>query len=104
MSLKKEMITKIIKRSGEIVDFDPAKITKAVLKAAEAVGLEHPAKLADKLTEEVLQRIGKKFHHHSIPAVEEIQDIVEETLIINRQIKMAKSYILYRDQHRQLRD
>jgi len=104
MSPKKEMITKIIKRSGEIVDFDPAKITTAILKAAEAVGLEHPTKLAGKLTEEVLQRIGKKFHYHSIPAVEEIQDIVEETLIINRQIKMAKSYILYRDQHRQLRD
>jgi len=104
MSPKKEMITKIIKRSGEILDFDPAKITTAILKAAEAVGLEHPDRLADKLTEEVLQRIGKKFHHHSIPAVEEIQDIVEETLIINRQIKMAKSYILYRDQHRQLRD
>ncbi len=104
MSPKKEMITKIIKRSGEISDFDQTKITEAIYKAAEAVGLEHPEKLANKLTEEVLQRISKKFHHHSIPAVEEIQDIVEETLIINRQIKMAKSYILYRDQHRQLRD
>lgn len=104
MSPKKELITKIIKRSGEITDFDQAKITDAIFKAAEAVGLEHPEKLANKLTEEVLQRISKKFHHHSIPAVEEIQDIVEETLIINRQIKMAKSYILYRDQHRQLRD
>jgi len=104
MSPKKEMITKIIKRSGEISDFDQTKITEAIFKAAEAVGLEHPEKLANKLTEEVLQRISKKFHYHSIPAVEEIQDIVEETLIINRQIKMAKSYILYRDQHRQLRD
>ncbi|MFA4943028.1 MAG: anaerobic ribonucleoside-triphosphate reductase, partial [Patescibacteria group bacterium] len=104
MSPTKEMITKIIKRSGEIADFDQTKITEAIFKAAEAVGLEHPEKLANKLTEEVLQRISKKFHYHSIPAVEEIQDIVEETLIINRQIKMAKSYILYRDQHRQLRD
>jgi len=104
MSPKKEMITKIIKRSGEIADFDQTKITEAIFKAAEAVGLEHPEKLANKLTEEVLQRINKKFHYHSIPAVEELQDIVEETLIINRQIKMAKSYILYRDQHRQLRD
>ncbi len=104
MNLKKELITKIIKRSGEISDFDQTKITEAIFKAAEAVGVEHPEKLADKLTEEVLQRISKKFHYHSIPAVEEIQDIVEETLIINRQIKMAKSYILYRDQHRQLRD
>jgi len=104
MSPKKEMITKIIKRSGKIADFDQTKITEAIFKAAEAVGLEHPEKLANKLTEEVLQRINKKFHYHSIPAVEELQDIVEETLIINRQIKMAKSYILYRDQHRQLRD
>ncbi len=104
MSPKKEMITKIIKRSGEIVDFDPAKITEAIEKAAEAVGLERSEKLARKLSEEVISRLSKKFHYHSIPAVEEIQDVVEETLIVNRQIKMAKSYILYRDQHRQLRD
>jgi len=62
MSPKKEMITKIIKRSGEISDFDQTKITEAIFKAAEAVGLEHPEKLANKLTEEVLQRISKKFH------------------------------------------
>ena len=37
-------------------------------------------------------------------AVEEVQDIVEETLIQNRRIKIAKSYILYRDQRARIRE
>ena len=48
--------------------------------------------------------LSKKFHHRSIPAVEEVQDIVEEVLIQNRQIKIAKAYILYRDQRARLRE
>jgi ribonucleoside-triphosphate reductase (formate) len=48
--------------------------------------------------------LNQKFHKNSIPAVEEVQDIVEEILIESKLIKIAKAYILYRDQHRQLRD
>ncbi|MFH0840931.1 MAG: ribonucleoside triphosphate reductase [bacterium] len=98
-----KVITKIRKRSGEIVDFDKAKIVSAIYKAAQAVGIEDQ-ELADRLSDEVVEEIKQKFHSRSIPAVEEIQDIVEEVLIQNRRIKMAKAYILYRDQRRQLRE
>ncbi len=98
-----ETISKLIKRSGEIVNFDQDKISKAIYKAALAVGVDD-RHLAKKLTDQVVMQMNKKFHKSSIPAVEEVQDIVEEVLIENKLIKIAKAYILYRDQHRQLRD
>jgi anaerobic ribonucleoside-triphosphate reductase len=101
--MEKEIVTQIRKRSGDIVDFDREKITNAIFKASEAIGAGD-MDLAKKLSAEVIEITGKKFHTRSIPAVEEIQDIVEEVLITNRQIKIAKNYILYRDQHARLRE
>jgi len=98
-----ETITKIIKRSGEIADFDQDKIAKAIYKAALAIDVDD-RHLAKKLSDQVVIKLNKKFHKNSIPAVEEIQDIVEEVLIENKLIRIAKAYILYREQHRQLRD
>ena len=97
------IITQIRKRSGEIVDFDRAKITTAIKKAQESCN-NTDADLAEKLTNQVVDKLARKFHARSIPAVEEIQDAVEETLIESKQIHLAKAFILYRDQHRQLRD
>ncbi len=102
-SLNIETISKLRKRSGEIVDFDSNKIENAIYKAALSVDVDDKL-LAKKLTTEVIEKINSKFHKNSIPAVEEIQDIVEEVLISNKLIKIAKSFIIYRDQHRQLRD
>ncbi len=98
-----KQISQILKRSGEIVAFDKNKIFEAIAKAAKTVD-EYNEELAKNMSEEVVQELGKKFHERSIPAVEEIQDIVEEVLIKNRQIKVAKNYILYRDQHARLRE
>lgn len=101
--MQKNIITQIRKRSGEIVNFNIEKITSAISKALEAVG-EFNQELAQKLSEQAIIILSKKFHKRSIPAVEEIQDIVEEILIQDRQIKAAKSYILYRDQRARLRE
>lgn len=101
-----EKITKILKRSGDIVDFDVSKISSAIVKAMLAAGedREDQEALAEKLSLQVLDKIGKKFHYKTIPAVEEVQDVVEETLIESKLIKTAKAYILYRDQRRQVRE
>jgi ribonucleoside-triphosphate reductase len=96
-------ITQILKRSGEIASFDQGKIIKAIFKATEAVG-KPDMFLAQRLADQVVMILNEKFHSRSIPAVEEIQDIVEEILIKNRQIKTAKAYILYRDQRARLRE
>ncbi len=96
-------ITKIRKRLGDIVDFDEKKIVLAINKALEASGT-YNKELAKELAKETIIRLNKKFHQNSIPAVEEIQDIVEEILIEKNQVRAARSYIIYREQHRQLRD
>jgi len=98
-----ETITKIRKRSGDIVDFDRNKIFTAINKAMIAAGEPDESK-AQSITDEVVSALNHKFHARTIPAVEEIQDMVEEALINNRLIKVAKGYILYRDQHARLRD
>ena len=98
-----EIISKVIKRSGDIADFDQDKIVNAIYKAAASVGVDD-RHLAKKMGDQVVMKINAKFHKNSIPAVEEIQDIVEEVLIENKLIKIAKAYIIYREQHRQMRD
>ena len=98
-----EAISKIKKRSGEIVDFDHTKISVAIANAAESVGVLDK-ELPEQMSEKVMVKLQEKFHARSIPAVEEIQDIIEETLIENKLISIAKNYILYRDQRARLRD
>lgn len=101
--MSKETIKKIIKRSGEIEDFDKSKITEAIFKTTKAIDRENRA-LSEKLADQVIEEISEKFHERSIPAIEEVQDLVEKVIIRNGHTKIAKSYILYRDQHRQLRE
>lgn len=91
------------KRSGEIVDFDQTRITNAIFKAAESVG-GHDLSIAQKLSDQVTRILEDKFDGKEIPGVEDIQDVVEKVLIENGHAKTAKAYILYREQHRQLRD
>lgn len=98
-----EIITQIRKRSGAIVAFEQEKITTAIKHAQEAIGEANDA-LAEELSNKIVENIAKHFHKNTIPAVEEVQDIVESTLIENKQAALAKAYIIYRDQHRQLRD
>lgn len=96
------MISTIRKRDGKLVPYDNFKIANAIFKAAEAVGGKDFG-LALGLAKQVEEAIGKKFHSNSIPAVEEIQDVVEKTLIESGHARVAKAFILYREQHRRAR-
>lgn len=98
-----QSISQIRKRSGEIVDFSESKIISAILGAMKEVEEENQ-EIAEKICQTVISKIAKKFHKNTIPAVEEVQDLVEETLIEEKLIKTAKAYILYRDQRRQIRE
>jgi ribonucleoside-triphosphate reductase (formate) len=96
-------IIQILKRNNKIVDFDQDNITLAVFNTMRAVG-EPDQERSELVADLVVERLNKKFHERSIPAVEEIQDIVEEILIEQKLIKVAKAYIIYRDQHSKMRD
>jgi ribonucleoside-triphosphate reductase (formate) len=96
-------IKKVVKRSGRVVDFDRDKITKAVTKAFAATG-EGSEKDAKKVSDKVVQLINKNYHKNYLPEIEEIQDLVERVLMILDFEETAKSYILYREQHRKIRE
>lgn len=95
-------IYKIQKRSGSIVDFDLGKIEIAIGKAAEATGMQDTV-AARVLAEDVLSELESRFAD-SVPTVEEVQDIVEETLIRYDYADTAKAYILYREKRREARE
>lgn len=92
----------IKKRNGTIVPFQVEKISNAIWKAGEATG-EFTEENAEKLTLRVLN-LAQQALPGSIPAVEQIQDIVEEVLISSQYKRTAKAYILYRDQHSKIRE
>ncbi len=98
---KLNKLDKIIKRNGQIVIFDAAKITKAIAKAGKA-SKEFTEDIAKTLTIRVMQLAEKIVK--DIPSVEEIQDIVEEILLSSPFKKTAKAYLIYREQHAKIRE
>ena len=97
-------ITRVVKRSGAVVPFNADRITNAIYRAAVAVG-GRDRSIAEGLSQEVVQILEDTIPPGYIPTVEEIQDIVEKVLIENGHAKVAKAYILYReDRARRRRD
>ncbi|MCX7832553.1 MAG: adenosylcobalamin-dependent ribonucleoside-diphosphate reductase [Actinobacteria bacterium] len=86
---------KVIKRDGSVVPFDLSKIESAIKKASSAVSVEIDYKL---LARKVASKINKEKVH-----VEEIQDLVEETLMESGYPSVAKAFILYRNKRAQAR-
>ena len=95
------MFEQIKKRDGRIQEFDSKNITEAIAKAGKATG-EFTEREAKKLTLRVLT-LAHELRLSSMPEVEEIQDIVERVLLDSPFYKTAKAYILYREQHAQIR-
>ncbi len=96
------MISKIRKRNGDVVDFQSEKITRAIFKAANAVG-GNDWDRANDLTQQVVVMVDAKFEGDVVD-VEKIQDLVEKVLIENGHAKTAKAYILYREKRRGARE
>lgn len=100
--VEEDLISKIKKRDGKIVDFDSEKITNAIFNAAKSVRGQNREE-SIKLTKKAVETIKQKFENN-IPEVEQVQDIVEKTLVKEGHVKTAKSYILYREQHKKIRE
>ena len=86
---------KVIKRNKEIQEFDVNKILIAVSKAFDSVKKEMPVYLLD--------MIPALFLNEETIDVEVIQDRVEQLLMNDKHFEAAKSYILYREKHREAR-
>lgn len=97
-----QRISKIKKRNGQDVDFDSGKIKNAIKKAFISQGI-HNESIYEHLTKEVINLIGEKFSPEHVVTVEDVQDLVETVLILNRYTQVAKAYIIYRSEHDKLR-
>ncbi len=96
-----EIIKKVRKRDGSVVDFDKERITNAIFAAAVEVGGKD-RRTAERLSDEVVKILEERYAG-AIPSVEDIQDVVEKILIERGHARTAKAYILYRKQHEELR-
>ncbi|HNU90333.1 MAG TPA: ribonucleoside triphosphate reductase [Spirochaetota bacterium] len=94
----------IRKRDGRILPFDPEKITDAIFKAARAVGGSN-RETAQSVCDSVAGILDiLHFKEGQTPTVENVQDLVEKMLIERGHARVAKAYILYREQHRKIRE
>ena len=89
----------IIKRDGNKVDFEKIKIERAISKAFFSVDSSITEKDLKKMSEKIEQTIKQKYPKDHIPTVEEVQDLVELTLIDENYYREVKSFILYRAKH-----
>ena len=97
-------INEIRKRSGAVTAFNQDKISNAIFKALAATSKADRV-LADQLANKVMQKLVEQgFTSSRTPSVEDIQDIVESTLIDCGNSDIAKAYIVYRHERRKLRD
>ncbi len=93
-------VMKVVKRDGRIVDFSEDKIFQAIMKAMDSIGgysKGDAKRVTQKVVEKIMESNAEKI------TVEKIQDIVEETLMLEGYINVAKSYILYREERRKIR-
>jgi ribonucleoside-triphosphate reductase (formate) len=97
------MILKVEKRNGKHAEFDIQKIENAIYKALTFVK-EGGKDEASELSEKVLEVLLRRFSKEEVPHVEEIQNIVEEVLIAEGLTETARSYILYREKRREIRE
>lgn len=94
----------VIRRNGQLTEFNANKISAAMLKAFLAV--EHSqtpsARIKDitqQLTKQVMMGISRRLKETGKVHIEEIQDQVELALMRAGEHKVARAYVLYREQH-----
>lgn len=100
----KKLPKKISKRDNAQAAFEPGKIERAVFKASLSSlhAEKKAADIAEKTTAKVLKKVASKYKNR-VPTIEDIQDIVEQSLIDGGFIAIAKNYILYRKEHQDIR-
>ena len=91
----------VLKRSGLREAFNADKIRSALARAGQASG-EFDGAEAQLLCAQVVKVLGHRFNG-AAPTIEQIQDVVEQTLIAANHLRTARGYIVYREQHAQLR-
>jgi ribonucleoside-diphosphate reductase alpha chain len=96
------MPDRIKTREGELVPFDRARITDAVLGAAREAGRPED-RLAERVTSRAVEDLAEEFAG-GIPGVEDVQDAVERALMEIGLDEVARRYVVYRRRRAELRE
>lgn len=97
------MVASIKKRDSRIVPFDVSKIAQAVFKSASSQGGDDYA-MSQQIAGMVKDRLDELYGDATPGGSEQIQDMVEKTLIETGHARTAKAYILYRHQRTRVRE
>ena len=87
----------VVKRSGQRVDFNSAKVAIAVKKGFDSVYEDYDEKKVNKVKEKVLVEIEKKYKDRKTIGVEDIQDVIEDALKKLHYDEVYESYKGYRE-------
>ncbi len=93
------MPMQICKRDGCLETWSLDRIAEAILKALKASGVKDPL-----LSKRIARKVEQKLDEHTIVEQELVQDTVEQVLMESRLFAVAKKFIIYRENRRQLRD
>ena len=93
----------VVKRDGEVVDFNLAKISDAIAKAFTATQKNYNDEIISLLSLRVTSDFQEKIKGETI-SVEDIQDSVEQVLTQTGYTDVAKAYILYRKNREKIRN
>lgn len=93
----------VIKRDGEVAEFNLSKITEAIKKAFKATKKDYNSEILELLSLRVTADFQGKMENGKI-SVEQIQDSVEHVLEETGYTDVAKAYILYRKQRERIRN
>ncbi len=94
---------KVVKRDGEVAEFNLEKISDAIAKAFDATEKQYNGDMTGLLALRVTADFQPKIKNELID-VESIQDSVEEVLVQTGYADVAKAYILYRKQREKIRN
>ena len=89
---------KVVKRDGSLADFDESKIFLALEKAFESVGYKFPDRYRRSIMKDLFTVVPNPI------GVEDIQNRIERWLMDNKHFAVAKSYVLYREKHKTIRE
>lgn len=94
---------RLIRRNGGVTPFDPSKIAVALTKAflavegSNAAGSRRVHDIVSELTEQVVAGLSRRADSGRTFHIEEVQDQVELALMRGEHHKVARAYVLYRE-------
>ena len=94
---------KVVKRNNELDDFKLDNIKNAILGAAEDIGTDIDPEELPSIIDDVLEEIQRTLSENAI-GVEDVQDIVENTLADHNYLDVAKQFVRYRYEHKRIRE